>query len=93
MAAWALPWVLEDKKEYQHGPTLMGAFIAGNTKPQIQKKVAEDHPYEGGVQVIATYQQLRKAGESKEIPATEKWIGMQKKGTFKKYVQEQSAKK
>ena len=93
MAAWALPWVLEDKKEYQHGPTLMGAFIAGNIKPQIQKKVAEDHPYEGVVQVIATYQQLRKAGESKEIPSIEKWISMQKKGTLREYVQEQSAKK
>ena len=79
MAAWALPWVLEDKEEYQHGPTLMGAFIAGNTKPQIQKKVAEDHPYEGVVQVIATYQQLRKAEKARRFPPLKNGSGCKRR--------------
>jgi len=72
------PWLTEDDKKHKHAHTLVGALIAGNMKPQLETGIRQDRPYDGALQVIDTYQQLRELGESERIPCIEVWLELSK---------------
>jgi len=87
-----LPWTKSNIK-YSHSHTLFGAFVAGNLKKQILQRERKDHPYDGVVQIIATYKQLRNKNAVKKIKEIEKWIEIQNSGKLKSYIKILTAKK
>ncbi len=72
---------------------MLGAFIAGNVKAQITNGIRSEHPYEGILQIIATYKQLVKANATEEIPSIGKWIELQESGKLKAVIKKQSNKR
>jgi len=79
------PWLRE--KEYKHGTTLLVAYVAGNVRVQLQKAVARNHTYEGVLQVIETYGQLRAKKATEPVKPVEDWIKLQKAGGLKEHIE------
>lgn len=62
---------------------LMGAFLVGNIEPQLQKKVAKDHSYEGVVYMLSVYRQLKAKDGKLHSPSLERYLQLQSSGTLK----------
>ncbi|PTY04452.1 hypothetical protein DB346_03180 [Verrucomicrobia bacterium LW23] len=71
---------------------LFVAFLAGNIKPQVDKGVVKDHSYEGVLQVIQTYDQLKALNPKMNIDAIEKFRAMEKGGQLKQWVEDTVAR-
>ncbi len=80
------PWI-ERGKEVKNGHILLCAYIAGNLKAQLEKKVNKDQPYDGVLQVISTYKQLLKTNATEKVDSIEKWIGLQQAGKLKSHIE------
>jgi hypothetical protein len=52
---------------------LIGAFIAGNVKPQIQKKEKKDHPFEGLKLMLKLYKIWSEKGTIEKIQQLDDW--------------------
>jgi hypothetical protein len=83
------PWIAE--RDYEYGPVLLAAFCAGNIEPQINLKTDKDHSYEGALQALATYAQLRLLAGAAPVAALDKWGALQKAGTLKAHLEQQAA--
>lgn len=67
-----LPW-LKQKKNIENADILLTAFIAGNIKPQLIKKIKKDHPFEGVKFMLNIYAKLRKDNKIQAIPKLDEW--------------------
>ncbi len=65
------PWM--DRTEYENSHLLLAAFLAGNVKKQLSAGTKNSEPYDGIVQLIKTYLQLRKANKINKIHEIENW--------------------
>ena len=68
---------------------LLGAFIAGNVAAQLKEGAAKNHSYEGVLQVIATYTQLRVTKRVDPVKSIDQWIELQKTGGLKAFLEKQ----
>lgn len=82
------PWILD--KGCKYGELLFVAYVAGNIEPQLKAGRKGDQAYEGALQTICTYKQLRALADSKEIPSVEKWVALQKSGELRAVIEEQA---
>ncbi len=71
-----LPWI--GTKDY--GPLLLGAYVAGNVKAQLERGAPEDRPYEGLKRVFAVYAAMKKRKPGLIIEGIEKQIDQDTKG-------------
>lgn len=88
--AQSCPWIGD--REYKQGHVLLAAYIAGNIEPQLRGGQKLDHAYEGALQVISTYDQLRKLHMTEEVICIEEWIRQKKAGTLKSFLQKKENK-
>ena len=79
------PWIMA-KPPSKHGPTLLAAFIAGNTRSQLESGVGKDDPLAGVTQVIETYRQLQRTDPQLKLPEVEKLIDLQTRGKLRAYL-------
>jgi hypothetical protein len=86
VASKYVPWI-DSGKEVENSHILLGAYIAGNLKFQLEKGVNKNQPYQGILQVISTYKQLLKANAIEKIDAIEKWIGLQRTGKLRQHIE------
>src|SRR3990172_12924897 len=70
IASKYIPWI-DDGKEYKNSHILLGAYIAGNLKAQLERRIKRNQPYDGILQVISAYKQLSKANAIEKIDAIE----------------------
>jgi len=73
------PWTARGK-ELKNGDMLQAAFIAGDMRPQLQTKRAQDHPAEGLRLMLKTYAALRKSGRIEAIPQLAEWEKLDDEG-------------
>ncbi|HSI85707.1 MAG: hypothetical protein ACAI35_04265 [Candidatus Methylacidiphilales bacterium] len=76
----------------QYRRLLFVAFLAGNIQPQVQKGTVKDHSYDGVLQVIKTYDQLRAQNPKLEIKLIEEFRTKEKGGQLKQWVEDTVAK-
>lgn len=67
-----LPWLVR-KPETKGENILLGAFVAGNIRPQLEKKVNQDCPVDGLLFLGRVYRALRPGGTVGVVPELEKW--------------------
>jgi len=81
------PWIGD--REYKNSEVLLAAFAAGNIEQQLTTGQDKDHTYEGVLQVLATYAQLRKSQGTERVQSIEKLITLQQSGGLKAYIEKQ----
>ena len=82
MGPKVLPWMNEPVND-KYGEVLMAAFVAGDVRSQLESHRAKDDAMAGALQVIDTYQQLRKKDPSVRSVSVEKWIALQAQGKLR----------
>jgi hypothetical protein len=65
---------------------LLDAFVVGNVDSQFLHNEKKDDPYAGVSEVIETYRQMQKGNTALSLPEIENFIGLEKRGELKKYV-------
>ncbi len=75
------PWMVEGAPDYQQIPSetntlLMGAFIAGNIKKQLEIGIKENLPLQGFTSMLHVYKARRMTHNIELIEAIEKWLEM-----------------
>lgn len=65
------------------GSVLLTAYIAGEIQAQLSAHLAKDDPMAGALQVIDTYQQMKKADSKLRVPSVEQWITLQAQGKLR----------
>lgn len=78
-----LPWAGQDVK---YANILLGAYIAGNLKPQLIHSINKDSIYLGIVQMINTYNQIKAVEPGFTISEIEKQITLYKNGNLNSYI-------
>ncbi len=82
-----LPWLNDSKVPKETGNILLTAFVAGDTRAQLDRGKAKDDPLAGTEQVIATYRQLQKGQPSLKVPEVERFIELRKQGKLAEHLQ------
>jgi hypothetical protein len=86
MNSKVMSFIKNQKKNFDERSTLLLAFIVGDMEAQWARRETKDNSYAGVLQVIATYQQLKKSNPNLRIPEIENFIEMQRRGELKAYV-------
>jgi len=85
-----IPWAnskgLEGKDAVNR--ILMGAYVGGEVRAQLQAHNTIDNPYEGWVLVINTYRQMQKKKPEIVVPEVDALAEKQDKGELKSYAAE-----
>ena len=76
------PWS-GDKLDEKYSALLLTAFLAGEVRSQLEAHAAKDDPMAGALQVIDTYQLLKKADAKFRSPGVEQWIVLQSQGKLR----------
>jgi len=76
-----MPWL--DDESFEYGDLLFIAYVTGNIEPQFRSGIMQDHPYEGMLQVLNTYDRIRQAKPFPKIKQIETWRTMRNKGMMK----------
>jgi hypothetical protein len=74
-----LPW-FSKKPEIKNGQVLLMAFVAGNIRPQLEKRLKQDHPADGLLLMCKMYATLRKKNQIEPIPQVEEWSKLDRAG-------------
>jgi hypothetical protein len=74
------PWLNQKKGSTKWSSILLGAFIAGNIKPQIVSNIKGDNSYSGVLLALKTYQKIRKADKKYNIKELNRYAALAKKG-------------
>jgi hypothetical protein len=85
------PWY-KSEKEYKNGHLLLVAFIAGNIKSQLERKVCADDSHAGLLQLFKTYDQFKKADKNLKIPEIDHLVELHSKNKLKEYLEEAAKK-
>lgn len=59
------------------------AYYAGCMEPQLKSAKTEDHTYDGLVQIVATYRQLRAKNKIQKVGYVEEWMTLDVSGKLK----------
>lgn len=81
-----MPWLKEEASPAD-GPAramLTAAYVAGNIKAQLRRRLAEDDPYAGWRFVIDVYRQLKQKEPALSISAAEYLLKQEREGTLEK---------
>ena len=81
-----LPW-FKSTPPVPHSQQLLGAFIAGNARSQLDSGNAGNDSYAGVLQVIATCRQIQKAEPGFKVPEVEKLIELSTRNKLKEYLE------
>lgn len=81
-----MPWLGEDATpaDADARALLTAAYVAGNIKVQLRRRLAEDDPLAGWRFVIQVYRQLKAKNPGLTIPAAERLIRQEREGTLEK---------
>ncbi|TGL63213.1 hypothetical protein [Leptospira sarikeiensis] len=77
-----LPWFTRDT---DYKLILFGSFIAGNIKPQLISGIKGDDSYSGILNLIKTYEEIRKFNESFYMIEIDRLIELEKDGRLRDY--------
>lgn len=83
-------WILDDTSDKIHIITV--AYFAGNIKPQLEKGIAKNHAYEGVVQVLETYEKLRRKKAIDPIESIESLKKQKRTGKLRGIIRESENK-
>jgi hypothetical protein len=85
----AMPWVADARVPEQAKMVLTGAYVAGNVKSQLERKVNANDSMAGWKEVFRAYEMLRKhAGGSLRVPGVEQLLQEEKNGKLQQRAQE-----
>lgn len=81
-----MPWLGEDTTPMEDAARAMltAAYVAGNIKVQLRRRLAEDDPLAGWRFVIQVYRQMKAKNPELTIPAAEYLIRQERDGTLEK---------
>ncbi len=84
-----VPW-LHDKTDEKYRALLLGAYVAGNVKSQLDRGdngVKRDDPYAGMLVVIEVYQQIKGTDKKYDIPKIEEFIELEAQHKLKGHLE------
>ena len=76
----AMPWVADQRVPEQALLVLTGAYVAGNVKSQLERKVNANDSLAGWKEVFRAYDVLRKHSGGLRVPGVEKLLEEDKAG-------------
>jgi hypothetical protein len=76
----AMPWAADDRVPQQARLVLTGAYVAGNVKSQLERKVNANDSMAGWKEVFRAYDILRKHAGGLRVPGVEKLLEEDKSG-------------
>ena len=80
----SVPWIGVKVKTHEEARTrLLAAFIVGNVRAQLLAHENRDHPYEGWLQVLRTYAQLKKRNPKLALPEVDELARKRDAGTLR----------
>jgi hypothetical protein len=79
----AMPWVADQKVPEQARLVLTGAYVAGNLKSQLERKVNANDSMAGWKEVFRAYNILRKHAGGLRVPGVEQLLEEDKTGKLK----------
>ena len=65
---------------------MLGAFISGNIKSQLERNTKEDSPYPGILQTLKVYRQIKAKDNKASIPELEKFAKLEAEGKLKTFL-------
>jgi hypothetical protein len=83
--AKVLPW-MGFKYDFKYTKVLLGSFIAGNIKPQIENNKNEDDAYAGLLLLFEAYNRIKKADPDFAVQEIEKQQELQAKDELRQYL-------
>jgi len=78
-----LPW-LKDREKPAQAELLLGAYIGGSVRSQLQRNVREDSPVDGLRCLFTVYKKLRASGATAASPEIEKLMKLDAEGSLAK---------
>jgi hypothetical protein len=84
----AMPWILDKRVPEQAQLVLTAAYVAGNVKSQLERKVNANDSLAGWKLVFTTYEALRKHSPGLRVPSVEQLLEEDKAGRLKARAQE-----
>jgi hypothetical protein len=79
----AMPWVADQRVPEQARLVLTGAYVAGNVKSQLERKVNANDSMAGWKEVFRAYDVLRKHAGGLRVPGVEELLEEDKSGKLK----------
>ena len=76
----AMPWILDKRVPEQARAVLTAAYVAGNVKSQLERKVNANDSLAGWKQVFNAYEALRKHSPGIRVPGVEELLEEEKSG-------------
>lgn len=81
-----MPWMGDSKPDPKQSSVMLAAFFAGEIKSQLESHTTKDDAMAGVLQMIETYQQMKKVDPAFHFDAVEKWITLQSQGKLKEAI-------
>ena len=79
----AMPWILDQRVPEQARAVLTAAYVAGNVKSQLERKVNANDSMAGWKQVFSAYEALRKHSPGIRVAGVEELLEEEKSGKLK----------
>jgi hypothetical protein len=84
----AMPWAVDERIPEQARLVLTGAYVAGNVKSQLERKVNANDSMAGWQEVFRAYEVLRKHAGGLRVPGVEELLEESKSGKLKERASE-----
>lgn len=81
-----MPWMGDSKPDPKQSSVMLAAFFAGEIKAQLESHTTKDDAMAGVLQMIETYQQMKKVDPAFHFDVVEKWITLQSQGKLKEAI-------
>lgn len=86
------PWI-NGKGNDEYNPVLIGSFIAGDLKSQLESGKKEDDAYSGLLQTFKVYKLIKEKDKDFNLPELDKLIKLKAEGKLKNFLLEKKTKK
>jgi len=81
-----VPW-LHDGTDEKYRALLLGAYVAGNAKSQLDHGTSKDDPYAGMLSVFDVYRQIKDHDKKCHIPEVEAFLDLESKKKLKAHLE------
>jgi hypothetical protein len=85
------PWVC-DKNSAKHNSSLIGAFIAGNLKSQLESGKKESDPYSGLLETFRIYKLIKEKDKKFNSPEIDKLMKLKAENKLKDFLKKENSK-
>jgi hypothetical protein len=82
-----MPWLHDYCREEKYRAMLLGAYLAGNVKAQLDRGVNKDDPYAGMLVVFDVYRQIKEENKNCRIPEIETFLDLESKKKLKAHLE------